>query len=295
MIYIDFILAGLATGSIYALVAVGLTLIYGVSRVVNVAHGDFLAVGAFCLVVWSTAGLNDGPLGAVPALVVAALLGAALGALVEKLLVRPVLASRVEAERRVLVLTLGLSIVMSASLLLIFGPRFYQAPFLVTGVVQIGGLQVSSQRLAIFILGGAVIVGLAAFLKYTRYGIAIRAVADSVDSAMAAGIRIRRVYMATFALGTCLAAIAGVLIAPVASAFPSMGFAFTIKAFVVVIVGGLGSIPGALIASYALGVVESLSILVLPTGYASVIGPLAMLVALLVRPWGLLGAKETRF
>ena len=293
-IFLDFLLAGIITGALYALISVGLTLIYSVMRVVNVAHGDLVTLGAYVLVVALGAFSVQGPVGAVVYLLVAIAIGALAGVLIQILLVAPVLASRQESEQRLLVLTLGLSLLLSNGFQVVFGPNVHEVPFLVPGATRIGSIAISNQRLGLVIVSAVLVVALIGFLRLTRRGLSIRATADNLEAAQSCGINTRQAFVVTFAIGAALAAGVGAFVAPITAVYPPMGFAFTIKAFIVVIVGGLGSLPGALVASFLLGISESLAVMWLPSGVANTISPLVMLLVLLLRPNGLLGRRVGR-
>jgi len=293
-VFANYVAAGLMTGGLYALVAIGLTLIYSVMKVVNVAHGDLLTIGGYLLVILSGSAEVISPVLVVPFLLASLVVGAAIGVLVERTLVAPVVRSRREVEQRVLVLTLGLSILLANLMQVVFGPNVRQVPFLVQGATRLGSLEVANQRLATFALSVVLVGLLFIFLRFTRLGLAVRCTADNPEGAQACGISIRFVFSTVFAVATALAVAVGMFIAPITAVYPPMGFPFTIKAFIVVIVGGLGSLSGALAASYLLGIAEALAILWFPSSVANLIGPLLMLAVLLWRPSGLLGRQVGR-
>lgn len=292
--FADYVAAGMMTGGLYALIAIGLTLVYSVMRVVNVAHGDLMTIGGYLLVLLSGPFANISPVMVVLFLVAALLLGAGVGIVIERGLVSPVVQTRREVEQRVLVLTLGLSLLLANFMQVVFGPNVHQVPFLLQGTTRLGSLEIANQRLATLVLSVALVALLFAFLRFTRLGLAVRCTADNPESAQACGISIRWVFSSVFAIATALAVAVGLFIAPITAVYPPMGFPFTIKAFIVVIVGGLGSLSGALLASYVLGISEALAVLLLPSSVANLIGPLLMLAVLIWRPSGLLGRKVGR-
>jgi branched-chain amino acid transport system permease protein len=285
---LNYLAAGIVTGGLYALVALGLTLIFGVMRFINVAHGDFLAIGAYAAVAWGliAGGLPAGSV--VVALVVVLLAG---------VVAQRVVLGRIEQdgrfdERRAMVLTLGLSLLISNLLLASFGAQPRAAPPISEASVHLGDLSLQGQRLVI--LGGSVVLSvlLLVFLTRTRLGLAIRATSQNPEAAQASGIDIRLIQVIVFAVGSALAGAAGALVAPITYAYAAMGLPITIKAFIVVILGGLGSIPGAIFAGYLLGVVESLSVLWLPPGFNAALGLVMMIVVLVFRPEGLFTRKS---
>lgn len=289
--YINFIVVGIVNGGLYSLLALGLTLIFGVMRFINVAHGEMLTLGAYASIMWGLF-VSTSPLGTLPAALVFVLLA---GLVVAIVILSPISREGRFNAQQALVLTLGLSLFLSNGVQAVFGADYQQVPGLfATWALHIGDLTLEGQRL-IILLGSAIIsTVLMVFLRYTLPGLAIRATAQNPEAALASGIDIRRTQRLTFALGSALAGAAGALIAPIVYAFPAMGFPFTIKAFIVVIMGGLGSIWGALLAGYILGVTESLAVIWMPTGYDAMVGPLMMLLILILRPSGILGRMAER-
>ena len=291
---LNFLVAGIVTGGMYALVAVGLTLIYSVMKVINVAHGDLMTIGAYVLVLGAGSAFELSPWHMVLLLLAALAAGAVAGGVVELAFFEPIARSNREVEQRVLVLTLGLSLLMSNAFSTGFGSDVRQVPLLVGGSSTLGSIGIANQRLAILVLSVGLVTLLLLFLRFTRFGLAVRATADHPEGAQACGMNPRRVFVVVFAIAATLAAGIGMFVAPLTAVSPFMGFPFTIKAFIVVIVGGLGSLSGALFASYLLGVVESLAVLWLPSSGANMVGPLILLAVLMLRPSGLLGRTVGR-
>jgi branched-chain amino acid transport system permease protein len=186
-----------------------------------------------------------------------------------------------------LVLTLGLSILMQNVFLAAAGGDYVRVPPQIRGAVDFGPVFVSNQRLLVLAGATASLLLLFLFLRYHRQGMAIRAVAQNPTTAQAVGIPLSRVFTLTIALGCGLAGLGGTLIAPVINVYPTMGFMLTIKAFAITILAGLGNIYGALAASFVVSIVESLSVLVLPSEWKDAIAFGAMILALLFRPQGL--------
>ncbi len=287
---LEFVVIGLVLGGIYALFSTGLTLIFGVLDVINVAHGEFFTLGgyaAFMAVVL----LKLPPVMGLPLAVLAA---TAVGLLVYPLLIGPL-------QRRLgrrppgplfLVLTLGLSAVMQNSMLAVAGGDYLRVPPLMRGGVDLGFTFVSSQRVIILLVACSALAALFAFLRWHRQGTAIRAVTQNPVSAQAVGIPLARIFTLTVGLGCGLAGLGGALIAPLFNVYPAVGFSLTLKAFAITILGGMGNVLGALIASFIVSLAESLSVLVIPSEWSNAIAFGLMIVMLLVRPDGLLGRSR---
>jgi branched-chain amino acid transport system permease protein len=288
---INFVALGIMTGSIYALLGLSLNLVFGVLRVINVAHGEMLTLGAYTAVL--LAGVQfGGPL--LP--ILAALLAVTfVGLIIARVLLRPLTTDGRIHEQRGMVMSLGLSLFLSNVVLALFGPDYQRVPGLIAGgVLEIGDLVLEGQRLVILAGTMMMATALMLFLRFTLLGLAIRAVGENPEAAQANGISVPMIHLITFALGSALAGGAGALITPVTYAYPAMGFNYTLYAFMTVIIGGLGQVWGAVLAGFLLGIAESLSVMVLPTGFNAVVGPALMLLALVFRPQGLLGRKLVR-
>jgi branched-chain amino acid transport system permease protein len=289
---LEFLIQGVVLGGLYALFAVGLTLIFGVLDVINVAHGEFFAVGGY-LVFAAVVILR------LPAVFGVAAAGAGacvLGLAVYPLLIAPL---RRRLGRRpsgalYLVLTLGLSTFMQASMLAIAGGDYRQVPPLARGILEIGSTGVSYQRLLVVATAAALLAGLFAFLRWHRQGLAVRAVAQNPEAAQAMGIHLDRIFALTLALGVALAGIGGALMAPLFTVYPAVGFPLTIKAFAITILGGMGNLAGALLASLLIGVSESLVVMVIPAEWQNGVAFVVMIAVLLLRPQGLLGRATER-
>jgi branched-chain amino acid transport system permease protein len=289
---LEFAIQGIVLGGLYALFAVGLSLIFGVLDVINVAHGEFFALGGY--LAFAGIVLLHGP-------AVAGVLGAALGAFLLGLAVHPLLLAplrrrlgRRPAGPLYLVLTLGLSTFLQSSFLLAAGGDYLRVPPHVRGILDLGVTAVAYQRL--LVLGTAVtaLAALFAFLAFHRQGLAIRAVAQNPEAAQAMGIPLGRVFTLTVALGTGLAGLGGALMAPLFSVYPAVGFPLTVKAFAIVILGGMGNLAGALLASFVISLAEAFSVMMLPSEWQSLIAFAVMILVLLLRPQGLLGRAVTR-
>ena len=283
---VQFLYSGLILGSIFAAMSIGLALVWGALRMLNMAHGSMIMLGAY-LAFFATVQLHLHPLAALVLSVVAVSL---LGALLYPLLVRPLIGKE-GWEVNAIIATVGLSIALSQAVQLIFGPKSKALPPIVAGgVLGPGQVFIDYQSLLIAAAALASLGLTGVFLYRTRHGIALRAVAQNLEGAQLMGLSVARVYLLVLALSAGLAALSGVLLS---SGFlflePSMGLDPMLKALVIVILGGLGSIRGTLYAAYVAGLINS--------GVESYIGPqwalpalfLLVIVVLLLRPSGLLG------
>jgi branched-chain amino acid transport system permease protein len=278
----ELLIGGLLLGGLYALMACGLNLIFGVMRVINFAHGELLAIGAL-----STVSLVAGyhfPFWA--AVLLVPLFTAAIGLL----MYRVVLQRLVHAPMiMTLLATYAISTILVNGAILTWGGGYKGLPGVLAGSVQLLGVNVSVSRLVAFLVALGTSLAVWWVLEKTRFGRAVRSVSQAPELAEISGISLDFVRNATFAIGSGMAGLAGVLMAPTFASDPQLGARFLIKAFAVIIVGGMGSYPGAIVAALLLGVVEVVG------GYftGAVIGSallfLLMLAVLLVRPHGLLG------
>ncbi len=284
---VEQVVNGLFLGAIYLLIALGLSLIFSLGGIVNLAHGAFYAIGAYLTILLSPA------LGFGGSLVVAPVLVAVIGLLVERFLFRrfyrsdPILS---------LLLTFGLAMVAEQGLRMIFGapPLPYAIPQALRGQVFLGDFVLSRYRLTILAAVVVAVAGVWVLLQRTTFGRVVRAGVQNPDMVAALGISLKP-YMATVVgLSVGLAALAGVMLAPISGVHPAMGAEVLTGAFVVVVIGGLGSFWGVVLAALIVGIVRGLMVLVYP-GFAEAAIYALMAVILLVRPRGLLGERILRF
>jgi branched-chain amino acid transport system permease protein len=277
------VLNGLVTGMLYALMGVGLSLILGLLNIPNFAHGVLYALGAYVMLSGAKA---FGFLGGVVAAVAAV---AVLGAAIEFLGVRRL--SRVHPDYTLL-LTFGLSLILTETIILVWGPVgiTFQPPPLLAGGVDLGVTVYPKYRLVVMVVSAALVLGCYLFVTRTRYGAIIRAGIEDKDTAAALGINIRLVFTLTFAAGAGLAALGGALMAPVRGLLSTMGIDILPFAFVVVVLGGLGSLPGAILAGLLVGVVQSLMTAIWAPGADASVFAL-MTLGIIARPQGLLGQR----
>jgi len=274
------VLYGLVTGSVYALVALGYSLIFGVLRFINFAHGEMMTLGAYVTIVLVSANV---PLlwAALAAIVLVALFGMAI----ERVVYRPL---RGMSGAAPLLTAIGLSVLLQNAMALAFGnnPRAFSSSLSDTSV-RLLGLSLTPLHVAIPLVVAAVMLVLLVVFKRTTIGRFVRASADNPQLAAALGFDVNRASSFTFLLSSGLAALAGIMVAmDVHIMMPNTGFSFGIKAFIATVLGGIGSIPGAVIGGLALGVIENLGFLALPSKDA--VAFIVLILVLLIRPAGLL-------
>ncbi len=285
-IFIEQILNGLITGSMYALIGSGIALVYGTMKVLNLAHGEFYMLGGYFT--WYLAvSLGINPAIAIPAAVAIAF---CLGMLIQKLTVE-YLILRDNWAFTTIAATMGLSIILQNAALLVFGANFNTVPSYIEGVMVLGDIRISWQRVLIFVVALATIGFMTWLLKYTRLGWSIRATSQDRDAAQVVGIPVKRVYMICFGLAAALGALAAAMLAPINAINPWSGMPVLLKGFVVVVLGGLGSFPGAILGGLLLGVVEAVGVQLTSSEWRDVISFTLMIAVIWWRPWGLFGKK----
>jgi branched-chain amino acid transport system permease protein len=276
---------GLTQGSLYALIAIGFVIIFGTMNLVTFAHGEVYMVGAFvgafALTLWQLPWF------------VALLLGMAaawsLGFLIEKVAFRPL---RTAGHMPPLLITIGLSIMLKDLAVILFGAENRPVPSVYDQTMRVAGIQVSILQLAILGLTGFLIIALQFLIRGTKIGRAMRATAQDHEAAYAMGVNVNRIFSLAFALASALGGAAGVMIGIYYNAvYPVMGATAGLKGFAACILGGLTSIPGAILGGLIIGVVENLTVQFLASGYRDVVAFLVMVLVLVLRPQGLLGRK----
>lgn len=275
---------GVILGTLYLLMAIGFTLAFGVMRIVNFAHGEFYMIGAFCALIGVTwLGL---PFPVTLALTIAVAI--LLGAVVERVVFRPFRNDELSG----MIASLGLAMILQHGALILFGPDPQAFPALVTGVFKWGSLIVPKSRALALGIGIVILLIFYIFLMHTRHGRALRAIVQDQEVAAVFGVRLEIMYPLGLGLGVALAAVAGGLMAPLFGVSPFIGATPLLKAFIVVILGGLGSIPGAALAAILLGLIESFTSSFVSASAADIVTFALVIVVLLVRPAGLLGRAE---
>ena len=287
-LFIEQIINGLIIGSTYALIGSGIALIYGTMRVLNLAHGEFYMLGGY-FVFYLAVTMGLAPWIAIPAAVFGAFL---LGMAIQRTTIH-FLFGREGWMFSTIAATLGLSIFLQNAALLLFGEQFQTVPYYISGIVELGQIRIPAQRILIFVVAMTTIGAMTYMLKYTRLGWAIRATSQDRDAAAVVGIPAERIYMITFGIAAALGAIAAAMLAPIYSINPWSGLPILLKGFVVVILGGLGSFPGAIAGGLILGVVEAVGVQITSSEWRDVISFGLMIAVIWWRPWGLFGSKPS--
>jgi branched-chain amino acid transport system permease protein len=282
-LFLEQIIHGIASGSAYTLMALGFTMVYGILGIINFAHGELYMIGAY-IGYYLCLKLGFHYLLSIPF----AMVGVALiGILIERVVFRPL---RGAPGLSMLTVSLGLSIALLNTALVVFtpDPRLFNSPYNFK-FLEIGGISISFQRIFIFLVAIGLIIGLYFLISRTYLGKAIRATAQDFEMAWMLGINPNRIARYTFTIGSALAAAAGILIIPILSLEPFVGENAILKAFVVVVIGGFGSIPGAIVAGYFLGFIESMISGFISPNYQNIISFLIMILMLLIKPSGIFG------
>jgi len=279
----DILVSGLINGGVYALLAIGFSLIFGVARIVNIAHTAFYMLASYAL--YGMLVIGGMPLLLAIPLAVAAVV--ALSLVCYKLVIEPVR----QHESAVLIATIALALIFQESLLVSFGGSFLGIPNAVEGVTSIIGVRVSYQRLIILVVVAITLVATWYLLNRTRLGLAIRAAANDQEIANLMGINVNRVAMYTVGISVGLAAIAGVVVAPVFVVDPLMWLSPLVTMLAIVVLGGLGSLKGSLIGAFIIGYVEAITVFAVPSGsyLKGAVALSIMVLVLLIRPEGLFG------
>jgi branched-chain amino acid transport system permease protein len=280
---IQILVYGAVISAIYAMLAVGFTLIFGVARILNLAHGSFYALGAYA--VYALTAKAQLPLWL--AAILAVLLVALFGILIERVLVRPLRRSVLA----VLLITLAVALMVEQVLLLIFGSEARNVPSFVSTAYHFLGVDISGQRLLALTAGILVLGGLWLFMQHTKLGAAILALSQDAEAAQYMGIPSDRMYSIVMGLSAGIAAAAGVLVAPFQTVIPGMGLLPLIKAFAIVVVGGLGSIPGSIIGALLLGYTETIIAFKISIEWSQIVSVAAVLITLILRPAGFFGKR----
>ncbi|MBI5066899.1 MAG: branched-chain amino acid ABC transporter permease [Deltaproteobacteria bacterium] len=288
IVFLQSLLSGVLVGGVYALIGIGLTIIFGVMRIINFAHGDLLMVGMYLtFFIFTLLGIDP-----FLSILVSIPLMFLLGAFLQKVFINRVLNALPQNQ---ILLTIGLGLVMSNTAMLLFTSDYrILTTSYSSGSVSLGGLSISTPLLLSFLITAAITAFLYWFLLKTDIGQAIRATAQDRDAAQLMGINVKRMSVLATGLGAALAGTAGALISPTYYIYPQVGSAFTLKAFVIVVLGGMGSIIGATMGGIIIGVTESLAAVTpfIGSGLKEAVVFLLFLLVLLFRPAGLLGKSR---
>ncbi len=287
MSFLSYLINGISLGSIYAIIALGYTMVYGIARMLNFAHGDIIMVGGFAIfTIVSTMGLPP-----LLGILVAVAVCTVLGVTIERVAYRPL---RGASSLAVLITAIGVSYLLQNVALLIFGSNARQFTSVVTLPnlkLADGALTISSVTIVTIVSCILIMIGLTSFINKTKMGQAMLAVSEDNGAATLMGIDVNRTIAITFAIGSALAAIAALLCSTYPSLTPYTGSMPGIKAFVAAVFGGIGSIPGALIGGVLLGVIENLSKAYISSQLSDAIVFSVLILVLLIRPTGILGRK----
>lgn len=283
--FLQQLINGLSVGSIFALVALGYTMVYGIIKLINFAHGDIYMLGAYMgFFASTTLGLSF-----FPTMLLAMVVCMITGVIIEKVAYKPLRnASRITS----LITAIGVSLLLEYGMMYIMGPniRTYPANFFPKEIYEVAGLQISNHQLLIFITSIVLMIALQLIVKKTKIGKAMRAVSTDPDAAQLMGINVNHTISFTFAIGSALAGAAGVMIAMYYNSIdPLMGMIPGLKAFIAAVFGGIGIIPGAMLGGEAIGILETMA-----SGYGfsmikDAIVYLILIVILIIKPAGLLG------
>ena len=286
MQFLSYLINGISLGSVYALIALGYTMVYGIAKMLNFAHGDVIMIGSYVVFfAFGSAGMNP-----VLAIVLSMVVCTVLGVTIERVAYRPL---REAPSLAVLITAIGVSYLLQNLALLIYGSEQKAFPTIVAlPTVHIGGVYIDGITLATLVVTAVIMVALSLFINKTRMGKAMRAVSEDKEAAELMGISVNRTITVTFAIGSALAGVAAIFygaaytyIRPTTGAMPG------IKAFTAAVFGGIGSIPGAMLGGILLGVIEQLSKTYISTLWADAIVFGVLVVVLVVKPTGLLGKK----
>lgn len=284
-LFLDQVVNGLTLGSTYALVAIGLSLIFGIVRLINFAHGEFFMLGAYIL--FFASAQAQLPYGLTVLLCVAGM--AVFGAVYDKLVYEPVIDRRWSAQ---LVATLAASVILSNAAIVVFGGTQRGAPTSFSNqTLVLGSMRVSYQRVLAIGVTMVAFFLLDQFVTRTRVGRAMRGVSQNREAAEVLGIDIRFIALVTFAVSAGLAGLAAALVAPLQTISPTMGALLTLKAFAVVVIGGLGKVTGAIYAAFFVGLAEAFATVYISTEYKDAVAFLLMIAFLILRPRGLFGHR----
>ncbi|MFP3089927.1 branched-chain amino acid ABC transporter permease [Treponema sp. TIM-1] len=291
MIVLQQLINGISLGSIYALIALGYTMVYGIVLLINFAHGDILMVGAYTAF-FILGAIGSGPAGMFIALVIAMIVCACFGITIERLAYRP-LRSAPRLNSLITAIAVSLILENGARVLPFIGPNPRQFPRPQVVNIQIGGeLSISNIQIIVIILSALLMLALNYIVNYTKRGKAMRAVSYDMAAASLMGISVNGIISFTFALGSVLAAAGGVLYA---SAYPQvnplMGMMPGLKAFVAAVLGGIGSIPGAMLGGFILGIAETFTKGFISSQFSDAISFSILIIVLLLKPSGILGRK----
>jgi len=280
---VNILILGAIWGALYTLIAVGFTLIFGVAGIINLSHGAYYMLGAYLAYTFMTVWKINVPLSALMAVAGTAM----IGMLIDRFGIRPMR----ERHVYVLIITLAFALFFQELMYAFYGPHGKPVKSFIAGDMILANVHVTYQKVLTFFVSGALVTLLWLFIKKTKTGKSTAAVAQNRDAAIFVGIKPERVYLITAGISAALAAVAGVFIAPILEAVPTMWVFPLFKAFAVVIIGGLGSIEGAIIAGMLLGYSETMVSVLISANYPDMVYLVAIIIVLVLRPRGLMGKR----
>ena len=280
---LEILIVGAVSSAIYAMLAVGFTLIFGVARVLNLAHGSFYALGAYGAYFFT----SHLKLPLLPAALLSVAVVAVFGIVVERVFIRPMRKSQLA----VLMITLAVALVIEQALFLTFGSEYRNVPAFVDAKFTLGGVDVGGARLLALGVGVVLIAALWLFIQRTRLGSAILAISQDPVAAQYMGIPSDRIFSIVMGISAAMAAAAGVVAGPFLTVQPTMWLLPIVKAFAIVVVGGLGSIPGSVLAALMLGYAETVMAYTISSAWTEIVSVLATLTMLILRPAGIFGRR----
>lgn len=286
MEFLQQLINGLALGSVYALLALGYTMVYGIIQLINFAHGEIYMIGAFAG--FYSASILKLPL--IPTLLIAMVASALAGIIIEKIAYKPL---RNSPRITLLITAIGVSLFLQNAMRILVGSNPKPFPDLINaGTINIGSVQIEIKTILMFVVSALLVILLQFIVYKTKVGKAMRASSQDMEAASLMGINVNNTISLTFAIGSALAGIAGVLVAiSYPSITPYMGVMPGLKSFVAAVLGGIGSIPGALIGGIAIGLLETFSKAYISTNFSDAIVFAILIIILLIKPAGLLGKK----
>lgn len=285
---LDLIISAVLKGGMYILISMGLSLVYGVMKIPNFAHGEFYLIGAYCAYV----GLSLMGLPGVVVIILAALIGFIIGAVVERLTFNPLRKrSKADWSLNTFLVTAGISFIIQNVAQMIFSAEFWGVERIWNGSISVGGIDVPADRIIAFVVAIAVVVFFWIFLKKTRTGNAITAVSENEEGAMLMGVKINFIHTLTFALSSMLAAIAGAALISLTPAYPTMGLKPLYAAWFVVILVGLGNLEATIVGAFMVSFIEVFATYYVGAAWADAVSLSVIVVILLVKPTGLFGKK----
>lgn len=283
---IEVLISGIILGSVYSVVSIGLSLVYGTSKVFNFAYGSFFTLGAY--IAWILA-VYMSHLSYPFIFILTAFVMFIVGIVFERIIIRP-LRWRSEWQITTMIATLGLALLLDNIALLSFGPLVKVLPPLFNGEINIGGFIIRKHGIAMLIIAIIIMIAIELFLTKSRLGKAMRAVSENMVGAKIVGINVNRIFGYTFGLSTVMAGVSGILLAPIYLIYPLGGWEPFMKAFVIVVFGGLGSFKGTLYSALILGIVEAFVSWLFGASWVMSFWFLSLIIILVVRPKGLLGS-----